>query len=82
MVKVIVVTFLDSATYNGWTSEEEVLKTKPKVCVASGVLVSASESTIKVALLSSLSTEGDKESYSNWIDIPVSCILSKKVVDV
>ena len=75
-MQLVVVKFLDSTTFDHWAAKEDVDKSKCKVCFAVGLLVEENDNITKVALLCSL----DKESFSNWVDIPTPCVLSCEVL--
>ena len=75
-MQVVVVKWLDSITFGHWTSKEEVEKSVLSPCYASGFLVRQDDKVVTVALLISR----DKESFSNWINIPTQAVLEVSVI--
>ena len=69
-MKIVLVKWRDAITFGHWADNDTVDSSKVKVCYAVGLLVTQNEEKITVALLSA----EDKESFSNWINIPSECV--------
>ena len=75
-MQLVVVKFLDPTTHNRWAGQDEIDETQCRVCYAHGVLLKENDKIVKVSLLSS----EDKQTGSDWIDIPAGCILSLEII--
>lgn len=75
-MQVVVVKFRDATIFHDWSSRACVDESKCKVCLAIGMLFEENENTTKVALLCS----EDAQTFSNWIAIPTSCIITCDVI--
>jgi hypothetical protein len=71
-MQLVVVKFLDPATFNHWSTWDTVEESQPRLCVASGLLLGETKEVVKVGLLAS----GDKKTVSDWIAIPIGCVLT------
>ncbi len=75
-MKLVVVKFRDSTTFDHWAHKDEVDKSKCKVAIAIGLLWEETEEITKVVLLCS----ENKEHLSNWVVIPTPCVITCDVI--
>ncbi len=75
-MKLVVVKWEDAVSESNWSSEDTVLKSTLKAVYTAGFLVRKDKKVISIALLMS----DDKEDFSNWVNIPTSCVLSVDVI--
>jgi len=75
-MQVVLVKFLDPVTCGHWSSLAEMEETKPRLCVACGLLWTENNEIVRVGLLA----DADKESASDWITIPAGCVKSVEVI--
>ena len=71
-MQIVLVKFQDPTTQHHWSNKQEVDESVCRVCVACGFLFEENDKFVKVALLCS----EDKETWSDWITIPMGCVLS------
>ena len=75
-MQLVIVKFLDPTTFGHWATMEELTQSGCRVCIAAGWLIEQTDDMVKVALL----TTKEKDSVSNWVNIPVVAILSIDVI--
>ncbi len=69
IVKVVRVTFNDSATFNRWTMLEDMVATGTKPCAATGMLIREDKDVVSIGLL-----DDGGAAVSDWINIPRNAI--------
>ena len=75
-MQLVVVKFLDPATYSQWVGMDEMEKSECRVCFAAGWLLERDEKITKVGLL----IAKEKDAASCWIVLDNDAILSFDVI--
>ena len=75
-MKLVVVKWLDSTSFNYWTTKEGTQKAGLELCYSSGFLVEDGDEFLTIAVI----TTKDKKNYSTWVNIPKGCVKAMEII--